>query len=181
MCILKPCTICLIGFTYVGAQSGLGRHILELTPNQITFLLQGNFIIDILFNFSISLSKISALVFYGKVFKVRSNLSRAWNTAYWIILAFAIAWPIAWSIYALLTCHPIEKYWLFYIPGTCAGQFPGTFGSAISSVIIDLAILIIPLPPIWQLNLKTSRKLSVVAVFVLGYSLVQLAFERNAV
>ena len=64
----------------------------------------------------------------------------------------------------------MEKYWIFYLPGTCAGQFPGTFGSAISSVIIDIAILIIPLPPIWKLNLKTSRKLSVLAVFVLGYS-----------
>lgn len=168
--ITKPCTIAIIGLTFNATQKGLGQHDSELSEDQITYLLKIVFVDDILFDLSILFSKISALVFYRKIFRVLSYTNKAWRWTYYAILAVATAWPVAFILFTLFMCAPIEKFWLMNQPGHCYSHFDGTFSSAFSSVIIDLAILIIPLPPIWQLHLKNSRKLSLVVVFVLGYS-----------
>lgn len=42
-------------------------------------------------------------------------------------------------------------------------------GNSIASVIIDLVILIIPLPVLWKLQLKLGKKLLISGVFTGGY------------
>ena len=173
--MLKPCTIAVAGLTFSGAKNGAGKHVEDLKESEITHLLLLIFAGDILFDLSISFSKISAMFFYGKIFRVRSYPSKAWRWAYYTILGLCFAWPVASIPYAILQCNPVDKFWNYNKPGSCFGQFDSFVSSAISSVIIDLAILIIPIWPIWKLQLKTARKLAIGTVFVLGYSFVPLS------
>ena len=156
--------------TFDSAQKGLGQHVHEVIDEQISYLLKLQFAGEILFDISISFSKLSALVFYGKVFRVKSYPSKAWRWTYYIILIVTTAWPFASTLSTILQCQPVQKYWLPSTPGTCSAQLGIFVWSAVSSVVIDIAILIVPLPPIWELHLKTSRKLAIAFVFILGYS-----------
>ena len=156
--------------TLQGARSGLGLHVTELTHERNAYLLRLNIAGNILFDLSITFSKLSAFVFYGKVFRVRYHSSKAWKWAYWIVLALAAAWPIAFIIFNILQCEPIANSWPGNPHTVCFPDASNFISSVVSSVVIDFAILVIPIPPIWQLKLKARRKLAVTAVFVLGYS-----------
>lgn len=42
-------------------------------------------------------------------------------------------------------------------------------GSAIPSVLIDIIILVLPLPKLWHLKIDLARKIGLMTVFILGY------------
>lgn len=53
--------------------------------------------------------------------------------------------------------------------GHCSNVDTVWLGSVIPSTIIDLIILIMPLPMIWKLQMKLTKKILVMGVFVCGY------------
>ncbi|KAF1956447.1 hypothetical protein CC80DRAFT_563327 [Byssothecium circinans] len=63
-------------------------------------------------------------------------------------------------------------------PGRCLDYYRWWLGSAISSVIIDAIILIMPLPSLWELHLTMGRKLLVLAVFICGYAVIAISIGR---
>lgn len=42
-------------------------------------------------------------------------------------------------------------------------------GQAVPNIALDLVLLILPLRPLWKLNMKRSQKMTLVIVLVLGY------------
>lgn len=69
-----------------------------------------------------------------------------------------------------LDCRPLAYGWDKTIPGgRCRKQ--GTsraFVLAIINILTDLAILALPLPWLWNLQMSKSRKFTVLAIFLLG-------------
>ncbi len=55
------------------------------------------------------------------------------------------------------------------IDGHCSNEDTLWLGSVIPSVIIDLIILIMPLPMIWKLQMKLTKKILIMGVFMCGY------------
>ncbi|KAI1810311.1 hypothetical protein GGS20DRAFT_208214 [Poronia punctata] len=51
-------------------------------------------------------------------------------------------------------------------------------GSAIPNVVIDLLILILPVPLIWRLRTSLLRKMGITIVFLLGYSSIVVSIGR---
>ena len=127
---------------------------------------------NLFFIVSISLSRVSVLVFYAKLFEVRTYSNKAWRWAYYIIFGFTVAWPVTYFPYAVAQCRPVQKYWQSWLPGSCSNMFTFFISAAITSVAIDVAILTIPALPLWKLDLGLGRKLAIAAVFVLGYGCV---------
>jgi len=52
------------------------------------------------------------------------------------------------------------------------------FGFAIVSVFLDIVILLIPMPMLWNLNLKSWRKVGVIIIFISGYCCLATAIGR---
>ena len=163
-------TIALSGLALRGAEIGLGSHVAELSSESITtfftFLNAG----DPMFNFSISFSKISALVSYDKVFRVKTYPNKAWRWSYRAILSLAALWPVVFFTVGLLRCPDDQSQWQRHGGDSCSSSNLGFVSNAMSSILIDIAVLIIPIPPIWKLHLKTSRKVAIAGTFILGYS-----------
>ncbi len=65
-------------------------------------------------------------------------------------------------------CHPIELNWDKSIQGTCINQWVFFVIGSTPNVITDFAILIIPLPAVWALNMRTAQRLSIMGIFLLG-------------
>ena len=145
---------------------GLGKHISEVPQNDVKKGLLILYIYYFLWNMGLALSKLSVLCFLSRIFKP----DRQSRIVLWIIAALVIAWEVAAFCSALWQCTPIGKAWNPSMPGQCIHVYPWWLGIAITSVIIDLAILLLPMPFLWQLQLSPCRKLFISFIFVCGYA-----------
>lgn len=122
------------------------------------------------FGLSISLSKISALLFYARIFGFRLNPDRNFRIAWCIIFAIVVAWMV-WDVtYEIVQCSPPQKFYEPLTPGHCLNLYESYVLNAVSSVIIDLMILLLPLPPLWRLRMNKGKRIQVTLVFISGYA-----------
>ena len=115
---------------------------------------------------SLYFTRMSALFFYRRIFQVNS---RAFKISLWIGVVLNTLWILTFFIFTLVGCRPLQKFWKPRIPGECVSIVPMSLGNNVTSVFMDLYILILPMPKILRLNLKWGRKVMLVFVFFLGY------------
>lgn len=146
---------------------GLGKHVSQVSDGDLTKGLTLLYATYPLYDLAISLPKLSALFFYARVFTTHGD---SWFTrSLWATGALVIAWLIFAIPSSIFQCTPVSKAWYVIVPGHCINLSDWWLGSAISSVIIDFIILILPLPVLWRLQLRPLRKCLVTAVLICGY------------
>ena len=155
--------------TFIGAGNGLGNHNGSMTEEQAILTGKCLFIGDLAFCISISFSKLSALDYYAKTFRVKSYANKRWKWAFYCVFAMTALWFVLFVPYSVVQCLPVEKFWLRSVPGECGGQFTFFFIGGVSSVLVDVAILIIPIYPLCKLKLPLGRKVYLVGAFIAGY------------
>ena len=115
---------------------------------------------------SVALPKYSALFFYARMFKTSS---RALKFALWAAGSFVTLWVFCIGISAVFRCTPISKAWMPSSSGHCMKSYGWLLAATIMDVIIDVLIVILPFPVIWNLKTKKSRKVILTTVFFLAY------------
>ncbi|KAF3771304.1 hypothetical protein M406DRAFT_231203, partial [Cryphonectria parasitica EP155] len=132
--------------------------------------------LEIFWTLSISVSKMSLLLLYVKVFP----LSRL-TVASKITCAFVGLLALSAVLCTLLICQPIQHNWYLDIPGHCGSQ-KAVFGIyGVLNLVTDLMVLALPIPSLTGLKLPFLRKAGLVATFAVGFltciaSVVRLAF-----
>ena len=139
----------------------------QVSPPDLEKGLQVLWAIFWLYNIAICLSKLSALAFYARVF---SPGHRNFRLALWVVAGLSCAWVVAVLVSLILLCNPPQKAWQRAIPGTCQDPYNWWLAGGVSSFILDLIVLLLPLPMLWKLQVKPSRKGLIIAVFLSGYS-----------
>ena len=72
-----------------------------------------------------------------------------------------------------LDCRPFAYRWNKEIDGGHCGNIPAEeTSSAVVNMIIDLVIMVLPTPVIWKLQMPLRKKVSISAIFSLGFMLV---------
>lgn len=87
---------------------------------------------------------------------------------FWITLGVLIAyslWTIASSIFI---CFPIAHFWDSSVPGSCLDKKALWFSNAAMNILLDVWVLLLPIPAIYKLQLPTRQKLAIMLVFVVG-------------
>ena len=152
----KPCVLAVISIGFLWVSDGFGHHTSQLAPNQVALSLKYYFAVVNVSALGISLPKYSAVFFYIRVFKMKSTIYR-------IAVYTALALVTAWLLFAVLSevfqCTPLRKAWLPLVPGHCNNMHDRLVGSSIASVIIDLYIMLLPIPILWTLHTGRSRKI----------------------
>lgn len=155
---------------------GLGRHLADIDPSNLLPFFTVLFAVYFTYDAALVLLKASALLFYSRIF-LNKQYSTWFSTALYVTHFLNIAWFLGIVLSSAFMCKPIAKSWNPLLEGTC-GSTPGLWlGSAIPSVVIDLIILLLPLPMIWSLKMSTARKSGITAIFVCGYWCVQQLFS----
>lgn len=73
------------------------------------------------------------------------------------------------TIYAATMCSPRQKIWAQVIAtGHCFSTNTVVMSTGIFNVISDFAILILPVFPIWKVQLPPKKKLGIAAIFSTG-------------
>ncbi|MCJ1452008.1 hypothetical protein MMC28_002348 [Mycoblastus sanguinarius] len=95
----------------------------------------------------------------------------------WAMIGLVIAWTGAFFISNLLQCWPISANWNLTASETtnCVHTTNMYLAQAWSDVFMDVVILSLPIPCIWNLQMPVKRKIAISAMFLLG----ALCFDTN--
>ena len=113
-----------IAWTFIG----LGRHIKDVPPYQVTAGLKLLYAGYIFCDIAISLPNLSVLFFYARIFKV----SQRFSWALWLVGALVVLRNLQAVLLAIFQCRPIDKAWHPQRPGSCINTYQWWLGSAIS-------------------------------------------------
>ena len=79
------------------------------------------------------------------------------------------------SIFAIAQCTPREKIWNpLMTTGQCINTSAAYLSTAIFNVVTDFAILILPMQPLWKLQMPVKKKVLTTATFATGFLYVSI-------
>ncbi|KAI4275875.1 MAG: hypothetical protein LQ337_002880 [Flavoplaca oasis] len=150
---------------FLGIRYGLGRHILMLDASATIPFGKIFFASTIFFHVSVATIKLSILFFYNQVFPIRKVMISCL-----VLGIFTVVWLISAIVANFFACRPLAYWWDKSIPGGHCLDTDITvfYVSSAPDIITNLAVLILPIPILWKLQMPTRRKVAVTIIFVLG-------------
>lgn len=158
---------------YVGAAIGsLGRHTAtDPTTGYLVFTNGTKVFLQVLYatqlttTLTFGFTKLSVLLFYKRVFR-----GEFFNAVVWANIGIVSVWTSAFFFANLLQCYPIAVNWSEYgaDPYQCINTNEMYLAQAWSDIFTDLAILAVPIPCIWALQMPAKHKFAVSGIFLLG-------------
>lgn len=112
----------------------------------------------------ITLIKVSILVSYHRIF---GHIRWVLRSIY-VIGALVVGWGIAIFFTVIFQCNPVDKAWQPMKPGKCIELIPFLWGNSISNNLLDWSILLLPVIPVWKLQMEKKQKALVLCAFFLG-------------
>ena len=144
--------------------AGVGRHVTTLTKGQVTLLLKFVVFEQFTYPVSITLPKLSILWLYLRIFTVRS-----FRYTTFAVLGVVIVTYITGLIMTLTLCTPFAFTWDKSIPdGHCADNTAAYRYISVPNIATDLAMLMLPLPAIWNLHASKMQKTGLTIIFLAG-------------
>ncbi|KAI4147760.1 MAG: hypothetical protein L6R39_003013, partial [Caloplaca ligustica] len=144
---------------------GAGMHILLLDLDQIISFSKAFFAATCIFPVAALALKFSILFFYRRIFAVQ-------KFAIWcyIISVVCVAWFIAFVVSTFLICRPLACFWDKTITGCkCTNlKHIAYYVTSPPDILTNIAILILPIPWLWNLQMPTRRKFAIIIIFLLG-------------
>lgn len=113
--------------------------------------------------------KLSCLLFYRRVFSPNKATLVCIYGGIWFVAISYTAMVFA----TIFECIPVRRTWNKLTPGHCYPAKILPYFSGALNVVTDIYVLVLPIPSLWHLNLKMSRKIRVMAIFALGILYVQ--------
>ncbi|KAL8934791.1 MAG: hypothetical protein Q9216_005732 [Gyalolechia sp. 2 TL-2023] len=105
------------------------------------------------------------LLLYLRVF-TKSN--RKFTTAACLIGFVVGATGITMIVGSIFPCTPIAHNWDMKMTGKCINKLDFARYTAIPNVLTGLAMLVLPLPMVWRLNVTIQQKVALTATFLHG-------------
>ncbi|KAI9717350.1 MAG: hypothetical protein M1828_007238 [Chrysothrix sp. TS-e1954] len=161
----------ILGFTIgqiIGVvHGGDGIHTATLAtkaPTAVVTLLKTYLAVLILWLTASVLIKLSILFLYLDLFGENGRF----RIACYGTMGLVFAYFVAVFCYFMLLCHPLSKQWNQAEPGHCSSLVTEQLTTAVLLMALDLVIIFLPMPTIWDLKMSLKKKISVSLVFGLG-------------
>ena len=125
----------------------------------------------IFYSIIICLVKESILVQYLRIFvpnrRADMGLFMTIHGLIWIVFLFYLVV----TVFQIAMCSPRERIWNKLITeGHCFNEDVAFRTIGVFNVISDLAVLIVPMVPIWKLQLPLKRKMLIIGIFATGFA-----------
>lgn len=151
---------------------GMGLHADTIPVENVVMIAKLLVVAEILYVFNLVWTKISFLLMYYRIFHI--PFFKKWA---YIVGGFVIIWVITITFVFIFICVPVQKLWYPEIPGRCVNQVGTWIANAASTILTDLAILILPIGQVWRLQLGKREKIALTFAFGLGFLYVHLVPE----
>jgi len=114
--------------------------------------------------FSTTAVKASVLFLYLDIFKIHTAFRRI---LYGFIVFIALFF-IGFLISIITLCQPFSRYWNVLGPGHCGSLSGSQVATSSINTVVDLAIVLLPLPVIWRLQMQRQKKIKIIGIFAVG-------------
>ncbi|EGY19006.1 hypothetical protein VD0002_g1956 [Verticillium dahliae] len=168
--------LAVIGFVFAMHSCGMGIHADLVDVEDIVMMAKWLVVAEVLYAWNLGWTKLSLLLMYYRIFRVPYFKRMAWGVG-----AFVMAWVVCITFLFIFICVPVEKLWYPHLPGRCINQVGTWIANAASTIFTDLVILLMPIPPIWKLQLKQIEKIGLTFAFSLGFFVVFASAYRTSV
>ncbi|KAI1654854.1 hypothetical protein F4813DRAFT_197837 [Daldinia decipiens] len=158
--------LCILYFLAV-ARGGAGKHLVywEIhNPKIIPIYLKLQTASEFLYMLDVSLPKVCIIILYLRIFTER------WiRLITKIVLGIVISNYVAIGIIAVLVvCRPFAYKWDKTIDGHCSDLMNSYRYTSLPNIITDVAILILPFPMLYKLQVSPARKFGIFLTLLTG-------------
>ncbi|KAK4159614.1 hypothetical protein QBC43DRAFT_272187 [Cladorrhinum sp. PSN259] len=160
--ILTIATAIAIGLE---AKYGLGRHIWTMPDEHYVPYMKSFYCSIIFYNVGVSLTKISILLQYKRIFP---NTIPVLPTIIKVGLVILILWATTLCFLLPMVCMPVAAFWDPDVKGSCLDQATIWYVMAAFNVATDFAVFTIPIPIISSLHLPIRQRAMLFVVFTIG-------------
>ncbi|EGR49770.1 GPCR, PTH11-type [Trichoderma reesei QM6a] len=168
---------------FAGAHGG-GLNIWEVSPAEVEQYFKSCYAATIFYAPMAMTVKLALLVIIIRVF---GSVHRRTLIGIYIFIGMIVAYYVSGLFIKIFICWPISAYWTGD-SGKCLNQSAIVTADSIISVISDLAILLLPTPLTWSLQLPRRKRLRVTGLLCAGgvatgfsiYRLAMIVDQRNS-
>ncbi|KAI0973302.1 hypothetical protein F4678DRAFT_426392 [Xylaria arbuscula] len=152
-----------------GAAAASSNGEIEYTPLDELYT-KISFTSTVLYFTLTSTTKLSILFLYNRLFSVNPSFRRQVIAMIIIVTSFWISTVVA----DLLNCIPLKWTWLNSLddPRYCFNYNYFWLASGIVEAVIDVFILLLPIPVVSRLRLKGTQRYGIIGVFLVGFFVV---------
>ncbi|PWY66393.1 hypothetical protein BO94DRAFT_332575 [Aspergillus sclerotioniger CBS 115572] len=147
-----------------GGHYGLGKHIWVVSIEDIVHMVHILYANVLLYILTVPLIKISIILSYRRLFGMQWTM--------WACIILSIGYWIGCTVAFLCSSRPISYYWTQYenpLGGhTVYKIYPFYIAHAVVNMAGDILILLVPIPLVWRLQLRTAQKVQILSIFLLG-------------
>lgn len=118
----------------------------------------------LLYSLGTGLAKLSILCQYLRVF-----IDRRTTIATWVTIVFVAAYTVEATALGVFSCVPVAKYWQRQLPGHCMDRPIYYYFNAAMNMLINIIIIIIPIPRLLRLNISNHSKWGMIIAFSFGF------------
>ena len=127
---------------------------------------QASLAFQVLYAFSVILSKCALLLLYLRVFTAQM---KNFTITLGIVAFIVLTTGVAYAFVAIFQCSPVSFAWNKTIPnGKCIDDVAVARWLSVPNVIDGLVMLIMPIPVVWQLAIEIQQKIALTATFFHG-------------
>jgi len=151
---------------FVGLSVGFGHHIITLGYYEIINFGKMYWAGQLIFVVALTTIKISILFFYLRIFP-----GGRFRSAVICVGALQIAWCISVFAAVLFSCTPVKYFWDKNGPygnGHCINITAMLYAATSTGFLADVSVWCLPIAPLWALQMQLSRKIVIIAIFLLG-------------
>lgn len=125
----------------------------------------GLYIIEMTYAFSLAFSKLAILCFYWRLFST-SNIRRPIQ----ILQGCTVVWLTIRTFMTIFHCVPVQAYWDHSIKDAVCNidDSKFMFGTTLVHLLMDLAVLALPIVQVKSLKLRLAQKVAVACMFMFG-------------
>ncbi|KAF2681996.1 hypothetical protein K458DRAFT_371306 [Lentithecium fluviatile CBS 122367] len=166
----------VISENYCVTRGGVGQATQEVTLDQLLFSTKQFLVIGVTGTLAVTLVKISFLDLFISIFASADRFRVVANA----LMGITASYGVSFTIVTLAGCQPFDANWdkLSHPDYKCINTSKFYVVQGAIGAVLDILILLLPLPIIWKLQLKTSKKVGLTIVFTVGILICAISMTR---
>ena len=127
-------------------------------------------IISVIYDLGVFFVKLSILLQYLRIFVPTRKGNMILFVGIQVCIWSNFIFYLSASVFRIAMCSPREKIWQPWIPtGHCYNSNASYLAAGFFNVVSDFAILILPFPCLWKLQMPLKRKILLTIIFATGF------------
>lgn len=85
------------------------------------------------------------------------------------VMVIVMGYSISTILTLIFPCSPIKKAWdVTIVEGHCINRGAVYLVQAITNIVTDVILLLLPIPMVWKLQMPVPQKIGLVILFIIG-------------